>query len=81
MFYLFPNTPCAACGQSHTLQQPYTAGLDREADCRYTCPAKAIVVGLRRPVCYEVVIELPAETVMVEPVHREPAPTSRLSHH
>jgi hypothetical protein len=81
MFYTFPNTPCAACGQSHTLHQPYAAGLDRAVDCRFTCPVTAVAVGLPRPVCYEVVMELPVGTVVMESVSPAgPAPPSRLSH-
>jgi hypothetical protein len=84
VFYLFLDTPCAACGRSHTLAQPFAAAAGREVDCRYTCPVKQVVVGLRRPVRYEVVMELPADPILMEPVpHGPPAPgpSPRLSHH
>jgi hypothetical protein len=84
MFYLFLDTPCAACGQSHALVQPFAADAGREVDCRYTCPVKQLVVGLRRPVRYEVVLELPADAILMEPVPHDPpapVPSPRLSHH
>jgi hypothetical protein len=84
VFYLFPETPCSACGQPHTLHQPYAAGLDREVDCRYNCPVRKTDVELRRPVAYEVVMELPAGAVLMEPAPPKPPaprPGSRLSHH
>jgi hypothetical protein len=84
MFYLFPDAPCAACGLSHTLVQPFAAAAGRELDCRYTCPVKRMVVGLRRPVRYEVVTELPADPILLEPVPPGPpagGPSPRPSHH
>jgi hypothetical protein len=84
VFYLFPGTPCTACGQSHTLAQPFAAAAGREADCRYACPVKQVAVGLRRPVRYEVAVELPADAILMEPVRHgppAPGPSPRLSHH
>ena len=74
MFYLFfLDNPCAACGHFHTLAQPFAAAAGRGVDSRFTCPVTQSVVGLRRPMRYEVALKAPADAILIEPAPHTPS--------